>query len=234
MQVTELISNSYYLSGVVSRQLESVDSSQLSDGLEMLNDVLSEKSAKGDEIPYYEPEFEIQTVTNQEKYFIPGLIEAEVVTYEVNEVRFSMYRRGRKRYFGSSRANNVSTLPAEYHIERVKGGSNLYFYYFPANVYKTHITGKFSLQSFNLGDDISQSLDGFYISYLKYELAKRICDFYNLDFSVGKIKTLNDLEKNIFQVATPDMTNKKTSMFGDDNIVDIYAYANLGTGFLPP
>ena len=234
MTAIELISNAYYLSGVVSRQLESVDSSQLSDGLEMLNDILAEKSAKGYEIPYYNPEYQTQTVQGQEKYFIPGLIEEEAVTYNIGDVRYSAMRVNRKRYFGSSRANNISSLPATYHIERAKGGANLYFYYSPSDVYQVHITGKFSLQSVTSTSDISDALEGFYISYLKYALAKRICDFYDFDFSMEKKKTLGDLEKNIFQVSTPDMRIKKDSIFDDDNVGVNYAYANLGSGFILP
>ena len=234
MTAIELISNAYYLSGVVSRQLESVDSSQLSDGLDMLNDILAEKTAKGNEIPYYEPEYETQTVTGQEKYFIPGLIEEEAVTYNIGDVRYSAMRVSRKRYFGSSRANNISSLPATYHVERKKGGADLYFYYSPSDVYTVHITGKFSLQSVTAESNISDSLEVFYISYLKYALAKRISDFYNFDFSAGKMKTLNDLEKNIFQVSSPDMTIKKSSILDGDNVGVNYAYANLGSGFILP
>ncbi len=234
MTAIELISSAYYLSGVVSRQLESVDSSQLSDGLEMLNDILAEKTAKGLEIPYYDPEYELQTVSGQEKYFVPGLIETESVTYSIGDVRYSAERVERKRYFGSSRVNNVSSLPDTYHVERKKGGSDLYFYYSPSAIYDIRVTGKFSLQSVTLNSDLNDTLEQFYISYLRYELAKRICDFYNLDFSAGKVKTLNDLEKNIFQVATPDMTSKKVSLFDGDSVGVNYAYANLGNGFILP
>ena len=79
MNTNELIVNAYYLSEIVSRELEEVSGSQLADGLRMLNGILAEKSAKGYQIPYY-TETEFNTVIGQEEYFVQGLIDVSTVT----------------------------------------------------------------------------------------------------------------------------------------------------------
>ncbi len=235
MQVTELVTDSYYLSGVVSSELESVSSFQLSNGLTMLNDILAEKSATSTEIPYYDVNYNFNTVAQQEMYFVPNLVEVETITYEVNEVRYGITMLSRREYFGTSRANNVSTLPTTCHFERTRGGANIYFYYYPDSDYKVNVTGKFDLQQLSIGDNVSDSLEDFYISYLKYELAYRISDFYNFEYSARKIQKLAELRSKIFKVAPPDMKIAKSSIFNEDadGVID-YAYANLGSGFVPP
>jgi hypothetical protein len=231
MNANELIAKAYYLSNVVSRELETVSGSQQADGLDMLNDLLAEKSAKGRLIPYY-THSTFNLVVNQEEYFVPNLIDADVVTYNIGDIRYSMLQTNRKVYFGSPRADNVNSLPTSYHFERSLGGGKIYFYYLPSDVYEVNITGKFALTQVSGCDELSDGLDDFYVAYLKYALAKRISDFYNIDFFGEKSKTLFALEKDVFEVAPPDVQLKKISTFGDRNYIN-WAYVNLGRGFIP-
>ncbi len=231
MNANELIAKAYYLSDIVSRELETVSGSQQADGLDMLNDLLVEKSAKGHLIPYY-THSSINTIPDQEDYFIPNLIDAEVITYNIKDIRYSMLRLKRKEYFGSPRADNVNSLPTSYHFERQLGGGRLYFYYLPNDVFRVNITGKFALSKVFGSQELSDGLDDFYVAYLKYALAERIAEFFNIEFSPGKKQTLYELERKVFEVATPDLQIKKISTFGDVNYIN-WAYVNLGRGFVP-
>lgn len=231
MNANELITKAYYLSDIVSRELETVSGSQQADGLDMLNDLLVEKSAKGNRIPYY-THSSINTVPGQEEYFIENLIDADVVTYDLGSVRYSMRRLKRKEYFGSPRANDITSLPASYHFERSLDGGKIYLYWLPADIYILNITGKFALSKVTGTQELSGSLDDFYVAYLKYALAERIAQFFNIEFAPGKEKTLNDLERKVFDVSAPDLQIKKLSTLSNYNYIN-YAYANLGEGFVP-
>ncbi len=231
MNANELIANSYYLSDIVSRELETVSGSQQADGLDMLNDLLVEKSAKGQMIPYY-THTTLDTIPGQEEYFIPNLIDAEVITFNIDDIRYSMLRYKRKEYFGLPRADNVQSLPTSYHFERSLGGGKLYFYYLPDDVFRVNITGKFSLAKVIGSQELSGGLDDYYVAYLKYALAKRIADFFNIEFAPGKKDTLFALERKVFEVAPPDLQIKKLSTFGDRRHVN-WAYVNLGEGYIP-
>ena len=232
MNANELIAKAYYLSDVVSRELETVSGSQQADGLDMLNDLLAEKSAKGYMIPYY-THSNLNLIAGQEEYFVPDLIEVDALTYNIGDIRYSLHQTNRRLYFGAPRADNVESLPALYHFERSIGGGNLYFYNFPNDSYQVNITGKFALTQVSGCDDLSTGFDRFYTSYLKYALAKRISDFYNIEFASGKLSTLRSLEKDVFKVDPPDLQLKKTSILNDRKYSTNWAYANLGRGYYP-
>src|ERR1700679_2338430 len=104
----ELITNAYYLSGIVSRQLQTVSGQQISDGLYLLNALLAVKTADKRLIPYY-------TTYSQ------NLIEIETMSFNLNNVRYAMNNVPRRKYFGQPRVNNIDTLPFSWHMERALG-----------------------------------------------------------------------------------------------------------------
>lgn len=232
MITDELISNAYYLSNIVSRDEETVAGSQLADGLRMLNDILSEKSMSGRHIPYY-GHSTLNTVKGQEEYDVPDLIVTDAVTFNIGEVRYSMRRRHRKFYFGSPRVDNIESLPYSYHPERIKGGTRLYLYFLPVDVYVVKITGKFALTQLAADDELSDTLDNYYVSYLTYKLAKRLCDFYDITFSQQKMQTLMELEDQLNDISPQDLSIKKMSTL--TNKVSGYNWAdvNIGRGWRP-
>jgi len=232
MNTNELIVNAYYLSDIVSRELKQVSGSQLADGLRLLNGILSEKSAKGYEIPYY-TDTEFDTVIGQEEYFVQGLLDTSTVTFNIDNVRYSMYRVNRKRYAGSSRVDGITSLPYTYYVERALHGTNLFLYDLPAGEYLVKVKGKFSLSRLTGGEDLSNTQDDYYVDYLEYALANRICDFYNIELSPGKMRTLMKKERDIFQVATPDMKIRKVSTLKTRQPYQNYGWANLSNGWVP-
>ena len=120
----ELISKAYYLSGIVSKRLQTVGGEQINEGLELLNELLSVEGVTGSLIPYFK-EHDLTAVAGQELYFIPNLIQVETLTFNIGTVRYSMQPRGRVDYFGSGRVDNINSLPYDWHVERTKGGMKL-------------------------------------------------------------------------------------------------------------
>lgn len=234
MKANELIVKAYYLSEIVSRGLEEVSGSQMADGLEMLNDIITEKSAKGYEIPYYETR-SFSTVTGQEKYFVDDLINISTVTFTSNNVRYPVELFKRKEYKGNGRVEGVQSLIYNCYVERALGGANLYFYPLPADVYLVEVTSKYALSEVTGNEELSDTKEKYYQGYLKYALAERICDFYNIEFSPGKMKTLMKKERDIFNVDPPDMTIKKLSTLNSDDNAEYlsYPWANLSGGWFP-
>lgn len=231
MKANELIAKAYYLSDIVSRELETVSGSQQADGLDLLNDLIAEKSAKTGRIPYYSRS-SFNTVIGQESYFVSGLVDVSTVTYDLNEVRQEMRRLERKDYFGQSRANNIESIPSVYLFERELDGGRIYFYPLPSQVLNVDVTGKFSLPEVTGSDELSTYFDDFYVAYLKYALAERICNFYNIEFAPGKQKILQQKEREVLHVDLPDLKINKISSFSSNPGFN-WAYANLGRGFLP-
>ena len=142
--VSTLITRSYYLSQILARDLQTLTGSMEEDGLFLLNESLEEKGSDLSLIPYYK-QFTLTTAQGTEMYFIPNLAEADTVTFNIGEVRFSMNELTRKEYFGSPRVDELQALPFSYRIERCLGGANLYLYFVPNQDYVVNIWGKFSL-----------------------------------------------------------------------------------------
>jgi len=227
----ELITESYYLSGIVSQDFETVNGSQLKDGLRSLNVLLTEKSAGTRMIPYYS-RVQVPMVINQESYFVTGLVFPEDVTFDFSDVRYTLRILTRSQYFGTFRVNNIVTLPANYHIERELTGSRVYIYPRPDKTYVMTITGKFALTEVEYDDDLELILDKFYIDYLIYALAERICGSNGITFQPQSNEILKKYEKHITDLSQIDFTIQKVSTLQNSSAIN-WADVNLGKGWRP-
>lgn len=151
---TKLVIEAFYTSGIVSRQFQTVAGDQFAVGLDKLNEILSDTTIESDMIPYFNTAYNFNAVAGQEKYFIPNLVEAETLTFFINQVRYAMRRNPRDQYFGMGRAENIQSLPFNWHVEKTRGGSNLFMYFFPDENFPLQITGLFSLQTVVDGQDL--------------------------------------------------------------------------------
>ena len=225
--VTQLITNAFYVSGIVSREFQTVSGTQVNDGLQLVNEIITDKYADKGMIPYY-TKYDFNVVKGQEQYFIPGLIEIETLVFFLNDVRFSMKKNSRINYFGCPRATNIESLPWNWHFERQLGGGSIYLYFLPDENYPLQAWGQFGLSEVSLGQDLTLTYDDFYISYLKYAVADRICVNYNYETPPGVGLQLKKYELMISkQVGPLDLSMKKISTLGTHRSLN-YAQANIG------
>lgn len=230
--VATLITRAWYLSGVVSRDLETVSGDQLNDGLCMLNALLSFKTAQNRLIPYYTI-YEMTSIAGQEKYYIPNLIQLDCATFFIGDVRYSMYRQERRMYFGTPRVNPIEALPCNWHLERTLGGANFYMYFEPNANLPVELTGKFSLADVTLNQDLELTMDQFYIEYLRYGLAEYMCEEYNIQMQPGPTQKLLQYEKMITDISPLDLQMQKISSLQEQSGLN-YGQANLGRGWVSP
>lgn len=230
---TELITRSYYLSNIVAKGEETVSGEQLTDGLRMLNAFLAVKSADQRLIPYFS-EQNFTAVIGQEKYFLENLISIETLTFALDTVRYGMTSRSRVDYFATPRANNINSLPYQYYADRTFNGTNLWMYFLPDKDYEFTLYGKFSLSGVTLNQDLSLTLDGFYLDYMYYGLANRICQEYAIDFPQQQAAHLKRLESTIFDTSAMDLTLSKVSTLQTKSSPDIYGMANIGHAYISP
>lgn len=229
--VTKLITGAFYGSGIVSRGFETVEDSDISDGLLWLNDIILETTIDFGMIPY-ETKATFAGIVGQETYDIDGLVSIDTLTYVLNNVRYPMYYVGRDKYNGEFRSLNIQTLPYQYNYERIKGGSRISIYFKPDQAYTFEINGTYSLSAVTLGQDLELTLDQFYITYLRYALIDRICAEFAKETPAGAVKTLKKytalIEKNS---RPPDLELKKVSTLSDSQGYN-WAVINLGNGWL--
>lgn len=228
----QLISGAYYASGVVSREFETVSGGQIGDGLQWLNDILTEKVVDTSMISY-ESDYQFDSIIGQESYFIPNLQAIDTLVFYLNDVRFSMGYQPRNQYFGTNRVQNLESLPYTYYFEKGFGGGTLYIYFLPNQAYPFELHGTFRLATVALGQDLSLTLEEFYLTYLRYALADRICSEYNFVTPPNVIRQLGKYEAFIKDKSkTLDMRlTKVSSLQGKDRYG--WAYINLSYGWLP-
>lgn len=152
----QLIAGAYYAAGVVSREFETVSGRELTDGLQWLNDVISDKDVDQGMVPY-EDKLTFNAIMGQEVYFIPNLTEIDTLVFYLDQVRYAMNYTQRNAYFGSSRVENIQTLPYQWYFERLVGGGNLYIYFKPDRNYPIEIHGAFRVSPLVLGQDLTSN-----------------------------------------------------------------------------
>lgn len=228
----QLISGAYYASGVVSRDFETVSGSQVADGLGWLNDIITEKVVDESMVPY-ESTLTMDFQTDVSVYPIPNLIKIDTLVFYLDQVRYPMQYSQRNAYFGTGRADNIQSLPFEWYFERQLGGGNLHIYFKPDRDYPMEIHGIFRLETVVLGQDLSLSLDEFYITYLRYALADRICSEYQFVTPTNVMRQLNKYESFISSKSRLlDLSMTKVSTLNQKAGFN-WAFVNLGKGWSP-
>jgi hypothetical protein len=226
-----LITESFYLSGIVSREFEQVTGQQMSDGLKLLNSLIAFKSSDLSSIPYFDL-VTIPGVIGQERYFVPNLLAVESLTFNIGPIRYSMLEEDRTVYFGTPRVDNIQALPYSYHLERTLDGSYLYIYFTPAGAYPLNIMGKFGLLAVTQFQDLALTLDLYYIEYLRYALAQYICDFYKVSLAPSVLRKLEEYELKIRDLSPVDLVMEKLSTLQQDTSIN-YGDVNIGKGWRP-
>lgn len=152
----ELITRSWYLSGIIARNLQTPTGDQITDGLFLLNSLLDFKSIETDLIPYW-TYIELPLVAGQENYFLPNVVAVESATFNVNVVRYPMESISRRNYYGSSRVDNISTLPFNYNFNRAHNGGNLSMYFLPDSDYLLKLMVKIAFTDVSLNTDLNNA-----------------------------------------------------------------------------
>ncbi len=227
----QLITRSWYLSGIVARGLQSVTGDQISDGLFLLNALLNWKSIQIDLIPYW-TYYEFPAVANQEKYYIPNLFAVESLTFNIGDVRYPTDFATRKNYFGTGRVDNISTLPFNWYFNRELDGGSIYLYFKPAGEYPIKIMGKFGLTNVTLDTDLLEIYDESYLEYFRYALAQYMCSEYGILFNPESLKIFNAIQRQLIDVSPPDLSMRKVSVLTTGSGLN-FGHVNIGKGWRP-
>lgn len=226
----QLITRAFYLSQIVSRQLQTPDGEQIADGLYLLNADLKYKATDIRLLPYFS-ETSFDTVEGTESYFVENLVYVDSMTFNIGDVRYSLIDMTRKGYFSTPRVDNVESLPYSYRVERKLNGSQIYLYFVPAEEYVVKIWGKFGLTEVTLTTDLSLTYDDFYIEYLRYSLAIKICEEWGATVPDATRAKYMEMQKKLMEVSPPDLSIQKRTYFSRQPSLD-WQLINI-PGWLP-
>jgi len=149
-----LITRAWYLSGIVARNLQVPTGDQITDGLFLLNAMLDFKQIETDLIPYW-TYIEMPLVGGQEYYFLPNVAAVESATFNIGVVRYPMQDTNRRTYFGTSRVDNITTLPFNWNYNRGENGGTLSLYFLPQDNYPLKMMVKLFLNEVALQTDMT-------------------------------------------------------------------------------
>ena len=243
-----LITRSWYLSGIVARNLQVPTGDQINDGLMLLNALLDFKQIETDLIPYWQY-IELPAIPGQEFYYLPYVAAVESMTFNIDVVRYPMDSVTRRNYYGSARVDNISTLPFSYNYNRALGGGNLALYFLPESNYPLKLMAKIFLVDVALNTDLTnisemvpytfinssnQGYDTAYIEYLRYALAEMMCSEYGIMFNPESKKILTKYQRKLMYESPPDLSMIKTTVLAADSQVGFnYGDCNIGHGWRP-
>ncbi len=227
----QLITQAYYLTGIVSRGQQTASDQYISDGLNRLNAFLAVKSADIGMIPYYD-ELIFNAVIGKQAYPIPNLLDIETFTFNIGPVRYSTMRASRQMFFATGRVDNIESLTYQWHFERDLDGGVLYVYFLPQDTYVFKLWGKFALTSVALNQDLTTILDSFYIEYLTYGLAEYLCEFYNQVPPRSITMRTQQYDQIVRDISPLDLTMRKVTGFAVEAGFN-YGDVNIGRGWRP-
>jgi hypothetical protein len=169
----QLVTASWFLSGIVARNLQFPTGDQMNDGLQMLNDLLNFKQIETELVPYYQY-ITFNAVPSQEYYYLPSISLIEEMTFNLGVVRYPMMSQPRTNYFGGARVDNISTLPFSWNYDRALGGGNLAMYFIPDQAYPIKMKAKLFFTDVNIDTDLTDvtSLFGTTISFTAPQITK--------------------------------------------------------------
>lgn len=229
---SNLITEAYYTSGIVSREYETPTGAQMSDGLRLLNKVIADRAIDQSTIPYSQ-KYTFNAVSGTSEYFIDNLIDIETFTFFIDGLRYQTNNQTRREFFGSFRPTEIQSLPWNWHVERELNGARLFLYFVPDTAYPLEIWGEFRLVSVTMFQDLELTLDSFYTNFLEYLLVERLCQFNSFKVP-GDVQV--QLEKYYQWIAgnlnIMDLSQRKYRRLSSGTAIN-YGIANLSNGWLP-
>lgn len=229
---SNLIADSYYLSGIVSREFETPTGAQMSDGLRLLNNVLADRTVDEATIPYTD-RLTLTASAGISEYFIPNLIDIDVFVFYINSLRYQTNNQQRKKFFGSFRPTDIQSLPWNWHFERKLNGGTLFLYFVPDVNYPLEIWGSFRLSAVTEFQDLSLTLDEFYTNFVQFLLAERLCQFNSYKVPINVAQQLERYYKWIGNNTNiMDLSQQKLSSLSGGTAIN-YGLVNLSGGWIP-
>lgn len=208
----KLITKAYYTSAYASRRLNTLSGQEASDGLELLNDLIADKTAEVGLIPFYKQK-DFIAITDQVSpgvYFVEGAVEIDSLTFANGLLRYPCQRMSRSEFYAHGHMGGMYGYPGGWFAERVENGMNVYFYTLPSDTFTISIIGKFGLeQIFSLNTDLLLYYERGYINYLQFKLAELICAVNGLTFEDDAKAILMRYERSLNYISPIDLTPKR-------------------------
>lgn len=217
MQVSALVKNASVLAGVTAANSEIRDF-HATQGLDMLNEILSMWGSLGNYLSYY-TNLTVNLETGKYIYPVAPVItllqEANMRSVSPTSVMYILTQASDAQF--NTFDFSISTIPQYVYLgkeevfidqQSTQKGTNIYFYPTPNNNYTANLSVKNNLFEVSLEDNLSEVPD-YALRYLRYLLASDYIDLHKTVPSDDFYNKLSKIEK-IFKRANPKDASVKT------------------------
>lgn len=225
INAARIIRQAYSLSHVISPQ-EEIEGYIVQEGLDYLNETISQWGSQGIYIPYTST-FTISLIPGQFIYTTDNVI-AEIQQASINAdsgnpqqaARNALNIANEKQFnlfdfsVSTGRPSSVYLSADQYFVDQNDDqlGSQLYFYPTPSDTYEVQIIAKFYLQQLSLFETLVE-LPPYYIKALRYELANDLINQNGTQVSQSFYDTYNRLKKELISTNPSDLSVNNNNEF---------------------
>lgn len=237
MKASELINDAYRFGNVIAEEGQDLTSTQLRDGVRLLNYIIRTLNIDGAEIALNAQE-NLVLPAGQQTLFLPDYIKLYKVQYDLGSVFVDTNLLSAEDFYNIAVIQNTTSIPFAGYAKRRADGIELFFYFAPNKDYDVRIiSGLKKITELNADDDIAIN-DFFYNELLVWKLANdlRIRNQMDLNSDIaGKIRNISNRLKSI----KTKNNNIKTVNIGLNSqsasakVMDIAATSNILQGYRP-
>ena len=94
------------------------------------------------------------------------------------------------------------------------------------------LSGKYALTDVTLNTDMSLVYDQFYLEWLRYSLAVKICEEWGASVPDATRAKYNEMTKKLMDVSPADLVMTKRGYFGGSPVLN-WQQINIGKGWQP-
>lgn len=208
MKVKTLVTDAMYLSGH-DREFQKSITGAINDlSIRLLNDILDESR---DIVPYPE-----QIVfTDYDNLSNTKFVSIDTVDYMLGKTRIPLTRYSLKRFDELEGVEDLKGTPEGYYFDQLSQSIKVY----PApsqSSYKFEVDGRLAMDGLGINDDMPPNVPNFMISWLRYELASRLCDETNVAWSTKKEATRQKLEQALRNKLYVDLRPARNKVFSNN------------------
>lgn len=214
----DFITRAYRQTGLIGQQVPTIPSYLMEQGLDMLNDIITEWAGDSSAIPY-QREISFQTVPNQSRYTI-GNGEQYDVNHDpvidifsmfywqnppLNTVRQRMQPMTEQQY-ASILYPESGTYPSQYLLREYPAHCELLLVSQPSLAFTMTIVGKFRFQKVTQFQDLGTIFPPNFLLNLKYRLVADLCDANTMPLTSEQIERRKQANSTMRGANKFDMT----------------------------
>lgn len=237
MKASELINDAYRFSNIIAEEGQDLTSTQLRDGVRLLNYIIRNLNIDGEEIALNAQENLILPAGHQ-TLLLPDYIKLYKVQYDLGSIFVDTALLSAEDFYNVAVVTNTTSIPFAGYAKRTANGIELFFYFAPNRDYEIRIiSGLKKITELNADDDIVTN-DFFYNELLVWKLANDLRMRNQMDVNQDISAKIRNISNRLKSIKTKNNNIKtvnlgRKSQSASSKLMDIAARSSVSNGYSP-